>query len=93
VSGGESHDHQDQLPEVRQDESDKEQNRFFVRRHWGSHQDPERLPQVRVEARARSIRMGSMIADIDPWQFALLLCGIAWCVRDYQLKRRDNADG
>lgn len=37
--------------------------------------------------------MGSMIADIDPWQFALLLCGIAWCVRDYQLKRRDNADG
>jgi hypothetical protein len=31
-----------------------------------------------------------MIANIDPLQFALLLCGIAWCVRDYRLKRRDE---
>jgi hypothetical protein len=29
---------------------------------------------------------------IDPHMLALFICAVAWCVMDYRLKRRDNAD-
>ena len=89
---GESHDNQDKLPEMQKEEGHQEQGHLPKQRHRDRNQDAERMSQVRLEAGTWGGSMGSLIMNIDPHQFALFVCAVAWCIRDYQLKRRESAN-